>query len=167
MKTAYIGIGSNLEDPLQKCKEAADRVGRIPECRLLDRSRWYRTEPVGVEGQNWYVNGVISISTGGLSARELMSNLLAIEEDMGRIRKERWEPRVIDLDILLFGREIICEPDLTVPHPLMHTRRFVMAPMVDLAPEIIHPLLGKSMTELLKEIPVDEQRIRPIEATIC
>lgn len=166
METAYIGIGSNLGDPLRRCLEAVDRIGKVPNCSVLDRSGWYRTEPVRVKGQNWYVNGVISLSTG-LSARELMSNLLAIEADMGRVRKKRWEPRVIDLDILLFGREIIREPGLTIPHPLMHTRRFVMAPMVDLAPDLIHPSLGKSMIRLLHEIPADEQIIRPVEAKTC
>lgn len=167
MKTAYIGIGSNLGDPLQNCREAVDRMGRIPDCRILKCSQWYRTEPIGVEGQGWYVNGVASVSTGGLSAREMMGSLLAIEADMGRVRKERWEPRIIDLDILLFGDEIIQEPDLTIPHPLMHGRRFVMAPMAGLAPELMHPSLGKSMTALLKEIPPGEQMIRPIEAEAC
>lgn len=156
-----------MEDPIRKCLEAVDRIGRIPDCRVLECSRWYRTEPVGVEGQNWYINGVISLSTGGLSARELIKSLLAIEADMGRVRKERWEPRVIDLDILLFGREVIREAGLRIPHPLMYRRRFVMAPMADLAPGLIHPSLGKSMIRLLNEIPAEEQIIRPVEEKLC
>ncbi|MDB9823462.1 2-amino-4-hydroxy-6-hydroxymethyldihydropteridine diphosphokinase, partial [Deltaproteobacteria bacterium] len=141
MKTAYIGIGSNLGDPEKNCLEAADRIGRIPHCSLITLSNLYRTEPVGVEGHEWYINGVAAISTG-ISPQNLIEELLFIEADMGRVRKgEQWEPRVIDLDILLFGKEIIQVEKLTIPHPFMHKRRFVMAPMVDLAPDLTHPSL--------------------------
>ena len=162
MKTAYIGIGSNLGDPEKNCLEAVDRIGRIPGCKATRVSRLYRTEPVGVDGQEYYVNCVAEISTG-ISAKRLMKKMLAIEKDMGRVREGgRWQARIIDLDILLFGRELIHEDNLTVPHPLMHRRRFVMVPMADLAPDLIHPSIGKSMSVLLQEIPKDGQDVRPL-----
>jgi len=162
MKTAYIGIGSNLGDPRRNCLEAVDRIGQIPDCTVVGLSKLYCTEPVGVEGQGWYVNGVVAISTD-MSPRDLMDRLLAIEVDMGRVREgKRWEARVIDLDLLLFDKEIVNEWNLTVPHPLMHKRRFVMTPMVDLAPDLTHPSLGKSMLELLQTVPEDGQVVKPV-----
>ena len=162
MKTAYIGIGSNLGDPHRNCLEAVDRIGMRPDCRILGLSGLYETEPVGVEGQGWYINCVASLSTG-LSARDLMKDLLLIEAGMGRVRRGLWEPRVIDLDLLLFGTDIIDDEELKVPHPLMHKRRFVMAPMNDLAPDLIHPVIGRTMAELFEEIPVDGQSVRPVK----
>lgn len=159
MKTAYIGIGSNIGDPLKNCYEATKKIGQIQHSRLISCSPLYKTEPVGVKGQDWYINGAVSMATG-LLARELINKLLAIEADMGRVRNERWEPRIIDLDILLFGGDIINEKDLVIPHPLMHERRFVISPMVDLAPDLIHPVLGKTMTELLLAISDDNQVLR-------
>jgi 2-amino-4-hydroxy-6-hydroxymethyldihydropteridine diphosphokinase len=162
MKTAYIGIGSNLGNPEKNCLEAVDRIGRIPSCKVTKVSSLYSTEPVGVDEQEWYVNCVVEILTG-ISAKILMERLLAIEKNMGRIREGgRWQARVIDLDILLFGRELIHEDTLTVPHPLMHRRRFVMVPMMDLAPDLDHPSLGKSMSMLLQEISEDGQDVKPI-----
>jgi 2-amino-4-hydroxy-6-hydroxymethyldihydropteridine diphosphokinase len=160
--TVYIGIGSNLGDPMKNCLEAVERIKRLPECDFMGISKWYRTEPVGVDGQNWYMNGAVCISTK-LGAPELMKKLLAIEADMGRVRKEKWEARIIDLDILLYSDEIIHEKGLSVPHPLMSERRFVMAPMVDLAPDLLCPLRGKTMIELLAEIPANEQAIEPVK----
>ena len=121
-------------------------------------SALYKTEPVGVANQNWYVNGVASLSTS-LSPHALLNSLLDIESHMGRIRRERWEPRVIDLDILIFGNEAIHDEALTVPHPLMHVRKFVLVPMVELAPEQIHPTLGKSVSVLLRQLPDDGQEV--------
>ena len=160
--TVYIGIGSNMGDPMKNCLEAAERIKRLPDCEFMGISRWYRTEPVGVDGQNWYVNGVVCVSTK-LDARELMKKLLAIEAGMGRIRKEKWDERIIDLDILLYSDEIIHEKGISVPHPLMSERRFVMAPMVDLAPDLVHPLRGKTMIELLAQIPANGQAIEPVK----
>lgn len=159
MKTAYIGIGSNLGDPLKNCEVATEKIGRIPHSRVISCSPLYKTEPVGVKGQHWYINGAVSLSTG-LSALDLIKNLLVIERDMGRVRKERWEPRIIDLDILLFGEDIINENDLVIPHPLMHERRFVISPMVDLVPDLIHPILGRTMKELLSAISDNSQVLR-------
>jgi 2-amino-4-hydroxy-6-hydroxymethyldihydropteridine diphosphokinase len=117
-----------------------------------------------VEDQDWYVNGVISISTA-LPAQELLKSLLGIEAAMGRKRKEKWGPRVIDLDILLYGQSIIEEKNLTVPHPLMHLRRFVLVPLVELAPNLIHPVLEEPMVDLLQQIPESDQAVTPLGKT--
>jgi 2-amino-4-hydroxy-6-hydroxymethyldihydropteridine diphosphokinase len=163
MKTVYIGVGSNLGDSRKKCVEAIKKIGEIPGCTVIDSSPFYSTEPVGVEGHKWYVNSVISIMTN-IHPLELIKKFLSIERDMGRKRDGgRWGSREIDLDILLYGEEIIKVDGLTVPHPLMHGRRFVMAPITDLAPDLIHPVLGKSMKDILMEIPEDEQMISIIE----
>jgi len=162
MTGAYIGIGSNLGEPERQCLDAVDRMGRLPETRVTAVSPWYRSRPVGVDGQDWYVNGAALLDTG-LSARELMRGLLGIEAAMGRVRKERWEARIIDLDLLLYGEEMIREPDLTVPHPLMHLRRFVLAPLTDLAPDLVHPVLGVALTALLAGIDTEGQEMRPME----
>lgn len=163
MKNVYIGIGSNLGDPRKNCLEAIDRIGKISKCSILRVSNLYRTEPVGVEYREWFINGVIALSAG-LSPRDLLDRLFAIESDMGRVRKcGQWAPRVIDLDILLFGRDIIDEDKLSIPHPLMHKRRFVLIPMLDLAPDLEHPLMGKSMSELLRAIPEDGQIVKILE----
>ncbi len=163
MKTVYIGIGSNLGDPYKNCIKAVEAIKDDPFCSLKAISPFYRTEPVGVEGQNWFINAVLCINTR-LSPSELIEALLEIEKRMGRTRSgARWESRIIDLDILLFGNEIINDKNLTIPHPRMHIRRFVMAPMADIAPELIHPVLGKSMSEILSGIPPSEQEIRLME----
>ncbi len=162
MKTAYIGIGSNLGDRRQNCLRAIERMERIRGCELTGRSDWYLTKPVGVNGQEWYVNGVVSLSTK-IAPQDLLRNLLSIEAEMGRVRKERWDSRVIDLDILLYGHEIIHEENLKVPHPLMHMRKFVLVPLVQMDPNLIHPSLGVSMAELLQRIPNNGQEIIRLE----
>ena len=140
MATAYIGIGSNLGDKRQNCLKAVEMIGQIHGCELRGCSDWYLTKPVGVEDQDWYVNGAVVLSTS-MGAQQLLGRLMAIEADMGRVRRQRWESRIIDLDILLFGREVVDQENLTIPHPLMHLRKFVLVPMVELAPDLIHPSL--------------------------
>ena len=115
---------------------------------------------MGVEGQGWYLNGVAALDVG-IPARELLKNLLTLEEEMGRVRKERWEARIIDLDILLFGSDVIDEEGLTIPHPRMHLRRFVLVPLAELAPGLIHPVLGVRVEELLEGLPEDDQTVVP------
>lgn len=161
MRTAYIGIGSNLGDKLNNCLKSIDLIERIPGCLVEAQSDFFRTEPVGVEDQNWYVNCVISLQPD-ISVQQLLKNLLAIEAGLGRERKQKWNPRTIDLDIILFGQDLINEKNLTVPHPLMHERRFVLVPMVQLAPDLIHPVLKKSMIELLDALPEERQAVIPL-----
>ncbi|MFH1243515.1 MAG: 2-amino-4-hydroxy-6-hydroxymethyldihydropteridine diphosphokinase [Pseudomonadota bacterium] len=157
-KTAFIGIGSNLGDKLANCIKAIELIRGVTGCSLIAGSDFYRTEPVGVERQNWYVNAVISLSAG-MSAQDLLSSLMGIEERMGRVRTRKWAPRTIDLDILLFGQDIMNDEDLEIPHPFMHLRRFVLVPMVQLAPDLIHPVLGKTMSELLENLSDEAQTV--------
>jgi 2-amino-4-hydroxy-6-hydroxymethyldihydropteridine diphosphokinase len=161
MKTAYIGVGSNLGDKLKNCLTAIDRVDKINGCSVIKKSRIYRTRPVGVEDQDWYLNAVISLRVE-IHARDLLKGLLAIEEGMGRIRKKKWESRPIDLDILLLGRDVINEKDLTIPHPRMHLRKFVLLPMAELARDLIHPVLNETMAELLDGFSDEEQTVIPL-----
>jgi 2-amino-4-hydroxy-6-hydroxymethyldihydropteridine diphosphokinase len=162
MKTAYIGIGSNVGESQRNCREAIDRIGALDECRIISVSSFYLTEPVGVKAQEWYVNGAVSMSTA-LSAQDLLKALLQVERDMGRVRIEKWGPRVIDLDLLLYCDDLLDDELIKVPHPLMHLRKFVMAPMTELAPELIHPALGKTMAELYGEIEEESQVIKRLE----
>jgi len=118
---------------------------------VLRRSSLYRTEPVGVEAQDWFVNGVVELRTD-FPALQLLKALQWIERSMGRERTERWGPRVIDIDILLFGQEIVNSESLVIPHPEMHRRRFVLEPMNEIAPYVIHPLYGVSMRGLLDRL---------------
>ncbi len=133
-------------------------MGQLDGCSIKAQSPFYRTEPVGVEGQDSYVNGVVCLDTD-LSAEDLLACLLDIEAHMGRVRLKKWDARLIDLDILLFGSRIIRKPDLMVPHPLMHLRRFVLAPLLKIAPELMHPVLGKTIWELSEALPREGQAV--------
>ncbi len=148
---AYLGIGSNLGDPVQNCREALRQISTLNGSEVLRRSSLYRTEPVGVEAQGWFVNGVVEIRTA-FPAAQLLKALQWIERSMGRERTERWGPRVIDIDILLFGQQIVNSEGLVIPHPEMHRRRFVLEPMNEIAPYVIHPLYGVSMRGLLDRL---------------
>jgi 2-amino-4-hydroxy-6-hydroxymethyldihydropteridine diphosphokinase len=161
MNTAYVGIGSNLGDRSQNCLRAIQMMREIPRCGLSAVSGWYLTQPVGVTGQEWYVNGAAALSTTG-TAEELLDRFLSIEKLMGRVRSRKWEPRVIDLDILLFGNEMIDAEDLRIPHPLMHLRRFVLVPLAEIAPDVIHPRLGLSILELLRKLPQEDSEVLPL-----
>ena len=137
----------------------SDRRNQIVGCSPL-----YQTEPVGKKDQDWFVNGVCGVETS-MKPRELRDFLLAIEMMMGRVRGERWGPRVIDLDILIFGNEAINEGDLQIPHPRLHERRFVLVPLRDIAPHLVHPLLGKTISQILSELP-GEEKVVPLEEKV-
>jgi 2-amino-4-hydroxy-6-hydroxymethyldihydropteridine diphosphokinase len=162
IETAYIGVGSNLGEPLANCLRAIRLMDEMQGCRLAGRSGFYKTEPVGVEGQEWYVNGVVSLETER-PPTHLLHGLMAIETEMGRVRKEKWEARVIDLDLLLYGGLVIDEPGLKVPHPRMHERKFVLIPIVDLNPGLLHPVFGKRMIDLLRDCADEGQQVLPVD----
>jgi 2-amino-4-hydroxy-6-hydroxymethyldihydropteridine diphosphokinase len=162
MKHAFVGIGSNLGDRQRNCSEAVERLKQLRGCRFICCSRWYLTSPVGVENQDWFVNGVAFLETEA-SARDLLAGLLSIESDMGRIRTEKWGPRVIDLDLLLYGSDVLDETDLKIPHPHMHVRRFVLAPLAEVAPEVFHPVLGKTASRMLEELEEEGQQVTLLE----
>ena len=148
---AYIGFGTNLGDRLASCRKALAALAALPGCRLSRTSSLYETEPVGLTEQPPFFNGVALLETEG-DARWLLGQLLTIEVDLGRVRGVRWGPRTIDLDLLLFDEEIIASVELTVPHPRLHERRFVLQPLHEIAPALRHPVLGKTMGELLEAL---------------
>lgn len=148
---SLLGIGSNMGNPAANCAVADRCLSKIDGVTVLRRSSLYRTQPVGVEGQGWFVNGVIEVRTA-LGPRSLMDALMGVEERMGRVRNGRWGPRIIDIDILLYGQAVIDEEGLVIPHPRLHERRFVLVPLDEIAPYAIHPAFGVSVRGLLDRL---------------
>ena len=147
----FLSLGSNVADPPGRVLEALDRLSEINGIKLLRRSSLYRTEPVGDVGQPWFINAVAEIRTV-MTAHELLKVLQAIEKSMGRTRAEKWGPRPIDLDILLYAQDVLQEEDLIIPHPELHKRRFVLVPLCEISPYAIHPAFGVSMRGLLDRV---------------
>jgi 2-amino-4-hydroxy-6-hydroxymethyldihydropteridine diphosphokinase len=160
---AFIGIGSNLGDRKANYLEAIGRIQRLPGTRIVKQSSLYESEPHG-DAKTWFVNAAIEVETD-CSADELLKRLKAIETAMGRkrVRGRRWGSRVIDLDILFFNSEIIEKRSLKVPHPEIANRRFVLAPLSELAPQMIHPKLAMSVSELLANLK-DHKKIHLLRA---
>ena len=154
----YIGIGSNLGDRRANAVEAMARVKELPATTIVRSSSFYESEPLG-DAKTWFVNSVIELETE-LDPGQLLRKLQAIEEAMGRrrVKGKRWGSRIIDLDILLVDQDVIAKRTLKVPHPEMHKRRFVLMPLAELAPHVIHPQLGRSVSTLLATVE-DEKRV--------
>jgi 2-amino-4-hydroxy-6-hydroxymethyldihydropteridine diphosphokinase len=145
---AFIGLGSNLGDRESMIRMALDDLARLPETTLVRASSLYDTEPVGDVDQPNFLNAVAQIDTE-LTARQLLWNLQLIERRLGRVRTQKWGPRTIDLDLLLYGALVVDEPDLKVPHPELIRRSFVLVPLVELDPLLVHPLTHETLlTEL-------------------
>jgi len=160
---AYIGIGGNLGDPRHQCRKAISSIGVLPETKLLRTSSFYRTEPLGFREQPDFINAVAEVRTLQ-SPRDLLRGLKKIEAEMGREQTHRWGPRIIDLDIILYGQEVVAEDDLVIPHPECHRRRFVLVPCCELAPYAIHPRFGISLRGLLQRLETEKGgRVEAVE----
>jgi 2-amino-4-hydroxy-6-hydroxymethyldihydropteridine diphosphokinase len=138
---AYIAIGANLGDPQAQVRDAIEALALLPGTRLITASSVYRTAPVGADGQPDYFNAVACIDTQ-LAPRVLLEALLDLESRKGRFRSFQNAPRTLDLDLLIYGNQIIDEPGLIVPHPRMHLRRFVLDPLLEIAPDAVIPGRG-------------------------
>ncbi len=152
---AYVGLGANEGDPRRQLEEAIARLADTDEVEVRKVSSFYLNPPLGPPDQPWYVNAVIQVRTR-LEPEELLRVLHRVENDLGRVRRERWGPRVIDLDLLLYDGVIDTGPDLYLPHPEMHCRAFVMAPLAEIAPQAWHPALEKTASELLAALDPQE-----------
>jgi len=159
--TAYIGLGSNMGDKQTVCSKAIGLLGKAG--RVVAVSSFYCTEPVGYPAQEDFVNAVVELETQ-LSAPALLAHCHVIEDELGRSRLVRWGPRTIDLDILLYGEAVINDAELTIPHPMMTVRAFVLLPLAEIAPQAIHPISKKTIAQLLHTLH-DVHRVTPCDSS--
>lgn len=161
--TAYISVGANLGDKLANCRGGVRSLIRCGDVTLQRRSKIYQTAPVDYIEQEWFVNLVVQIATR-LEPPALLKRLQRIQLQAGRVNDAvRFGPRLLDMDIVLFDNLVLDSPELTIPHPRMHKRRFVLVPMCDIDPALIHPRLNQTMQSLLEGLDDPNQLIREIE----
>jgi 2-amino-4-hydroxy-6-hydroxymethyldihydropteridine diphosphokinase len=150
---AYIALGANIGDREANIRTALASLGSTPDTRVVRTSTLIENPAIGGPANSPdFLNGVAEIQTT-LAPLQLLHRLLEIERSLGRQRREKWEPRIIDLDLLLYGDQIFSTDELIIPHPLMHTRRFVLEPLAELAPGLVHPILRTSIATLLGALP--------------
>jgi 2-amino-4-hydroxy-6-hydroxymethyldihydropteridine diphosphokinase len=150
MPVVYIGIGSNLGDRKHNCLKAIELLGENGIV-VKKRSSMYETKPWGIEDQPRFINMAVETETD-IEPQRLLRILKDIEKQLGRTETQRWGPRIIDLDILLYGSLVLKENGLEIPHPLMHERDFVLKPLSEIAPEVRHPVIGKTVKELMESL---------------
>jgi 2-amino-4-hydroxy-6-hydroxymethyldihydropteridine diphosphokinase len=152
----YIGIGSNLGNKRENYREALERIAKLPKTRIIKESSVYESQPHG-DSKEWYINGVIEIETE-LKPELLLGKFKNIERAMGRKKvRKKWGARIIDIDILLYDSLVMNKKSLKIPHPEMHQRKFVLIPLSELAPQVIHPVLSASISELLVGVKDDKR----------
>lgn len=163
MENVFIGFGSNQGDSVAILNGAIALLRENSQIKIEEVSSFYRTKPEGLVDQPWFVNGVMKCSTE-LEPVALLSLLRRVENHFGRVRRERWGPRTLDLDILAYGDRIVNLADLTIPHPRLHERRFVLVPLREIAPDWRHPLLLASAESLLRQIGTEtDNEVLPME----
>lgn len=154
MSTAYISIGSNLGNRLKYIREAIRRIEQSKEIKISKVSSVYETQPAEYRDQPWFLNMVLGLEAS-LEPLNLLELLLEIEGQMGRRRTRRYGPRNIDLDLLLYDDLVLNSDKLTLPHPRMHERGFVLVPLAEISPQVVHPLLKKNVEKLLEDLTTD------------
>ncbi len=172
MAVAYIGIGSNVGERIDNCAQAVRQISNF--ANIVSVSSLYETEPVDKEDQPDFINCAVKIETA-LYPLDLLESIQSVEDRMGRRREERWGPRVIDLDIIFYDNLVIETEKLTIPHPRAHLRRFVLLPISEIDPELLHPVLGVSVSQLLNWLNDEKQAVKvgdfktlyPHKFTIC
>jgi 2-amino-4-hydroxy-6-hydroxymethyldihydropteridine diphosphokinase len=156
---AYISAGSNMGDRLQNCRKGIEALSEIGNCRILAQSRVYATEPVDYKDQDWFINLMVKLETAH-DPYQLLDHIEYIQQAAGRKQDPiRFGPRILDLDIILYDNRIIESERLIVPHPRMHKRRFVLKPICDIDPAVIHPVLKKEVKILLEELGAEDQKV--------